>query len=354
MKKYYKDMKDFFTKTKQYLSSHKKLSKALLIFAGLLIVFIIIISVLLSAKSNNDKDVELYIYPNTTYEQLCDTLQAHNIVKVNRFAFRAYSKALNLKKNVRPGYYIIDSEMPVFNLVRHLRNGEQEPIEITILYARNIEEFAQKVTKNLMMTEEDLLKQIDSLNYDYPTMVYNDILPDTYEFFWTVSPKDFLAKLKKNADKWWNKRKSDVEESGFSKEELVVLASIVNEETNYDKEKKRIAGVYVNRIKIGQALQADPTVKFAMGDFSIKRISGDMLKINSPFNTYTHTGLPPAPICIPNMASLKAAIDYEEHNYYYFCAKEDFSGSHNFAKTFEQHQRNAKKYHKALNERNIK
>lgn len=347
-------MKDTFNKIKTYFSTHKLTKQLLLIFFGIVVVCAIISAILCFSKTQNTSETEFYIYPNTTYQQLCDSLEAKNIVNTKHFAFKTYSKVFSLKQNIKTGYYIIDKKMPVLKLVKHLRNGEQEPIRVTITYARSVDEFANLVTKKLLMTKEDLLKEIDSLGYEYPTMVYCDVLPDTYEFYWTVSVKDLLKKLKKYADRWWNKKEKDLEKSGFSRTEIVTLASIVNEETNYEKEKKRIAGVYVNRLKIGQALQADPTVKFALGDFSIRRITSDMLKTDSPFNTYKVTGLPPAPICIPTISSLKAALKYEKHDYYYFCAKEDFSGSHNFAKTFEQHQKNAKKYHKALNARNIK
>lgn len=339
---------------KIFVKEHKKLSIIIGSLLAALILFFIVVSILYNARTKNNEDVTLYVYPETTYNQLADTLEAKNVVDKTSFSFKTYSKLLSLNKKIRPGKYLIHRKASVFATVKHIRNGEQEPVKLTINGARTIKDLTKNFTSNLMMKEDDFNSFLDSMGYEYPTELFYDIIPDTYEVYWTISPRDLMEKLKKTSDKWWDKRERDVKKSGFTKEELIILASIVNEETNADEEKDRIAGVYVNRLKMSMALQADPTVKFALQNFGLKRITGEHLKYDSKFNTYKYVGLPPAPICIPSVSSLKKTVKYEKHKYLYFCAKEDFSGRHNFAKDLKEHQKNARKYHKALNERNIK
>jgi UPF0755 protein len=183
------------------------------------------------------------------------------------------------------------------------------------------------------------------------------IIPNTYELYWTTTPRGFVERMKRESTSFWNSNRTNKAKNiGLSKEEVYTLASIIEEETNFNPEKKTMASVYINRIQKGMYLGADPTIKFALGDFSIKRITQVHIKLSatSPFNTYTHKGLPPGPICTPSIASIDAVLDAEKTGFLYFCAKEDFSGSHNFAATAEDHFANARKYRKALDRLKIK
>jgi Predicted periplasmic solute-binding protein len=181
------------------------------------------------------------------------------------------------------------------------------------------------------------------------------IMPNTYEFYWNTSAHNAIEKIAKSYKSFWNsERKAKAEKLNLQPSQISILASIVEEETNKQDEKPIIAGVYLNRLRINMPLCADPTVKFAVGDFGLKRILQIHTSTQSPYNTYVNTGLPPGPICTPSVESLDAVLNAQEHTYLFFCAKEDFSGYHNFATTYAQHLLNAKRYQQALNDRNIK
>ncbi len=180
-------------------------------------------------------------------------------------------------------------------------------------------------------------------------------IPDTYEFYWTTSAKEFADRMKQEYDRFWNdERKKKAEEIKLKPVEVTTLASIVQAETAKNEELKTIAGLYINRLNRGMFLQADPTVKFAVGDFSLKRILNVHLEVDSPYNTYKNIGLPPGPINFPETSAIDAVLNYEKNNYYYMCAKEDFSGTHNFAATLAEHNRNAAKYRAALDRNKIR
>ena len=176
-----------------------------------------------------------------------------------------------------------------------------------------------------------------------------------YELYWTLQPKALLERMNKEAQKFWNdKRVLEAKQLGLTPDEVMTVASIVEQETAYNPEKPMVAGMYLNRLNQKMPLQADPTVKFALGDFALRRILHEHLRVNSPYNTYKVKGLPPGPICIPSVESINAVLHRANHNYLYMCAKEDFSGSHNFATTYAEHQKNATKYAAALNARGIR
>jgi UPF0755 protein len=180
-------------------------------------------------------------------------------------------------------------------------------------------------------------------------------LPDTYEFYWNTDAEGFVVRMFQEYNKFWTEeRKQKAQSKGLTPIQVSTLASIVNKETNMSDEMPRVAGVYLNRLKNNWLLQADPTLVFAWDDYSIRRVLDRHKEIESPYNTYKYIGLPPGPICIPSIAAIKAVLDAEDHNYFYFCAKEDFSGYHNFAKTLAEHNRNAIKYQQTLNQRGIK
>lgn len=180
-------------------------------------------------------------------------------------------------------------------------------------------------------------------------------IPNTYEVYWTMTPEAFVKRMQKEHDRFWNEeRKAKAQSIGLTPEEVATLASIVEEETANNAEKPMVAGLYINRLHADMPLQADPTVKFALQDFGLRRILHTHLETDSPYNTYKHTGLPPGPIRIPSIQGIESVLNYTRHNYLYMCAKEDFSGTHNFAATFSQHLANARKYQQELNRRKIK
>jgi UPF0755 protein len=180
-------------------------------------------------------------------------------------------------------------------------------------------------------------------------------VPNTYEVYWDISLEHFIQRMKKEHDRFWEgERTTKAQALGLTPNEVCTVASIIDEETANNAEKPMIAGMYLNRLKTGMPLQADPTVKFALQDFALKRIYHDMLEFNSPYNTYKNIGLPPGPIKIASIASIDAVLNRVDHPYLYMCAKEDFSGTHNFARTYQEHLKNAARYAKALNERGIK
>jgi UPF0755 protein len=180
-------------------------------------------------------------------------------------------------------------------------------------------------------------------------------IPDTYEMYWNTSPERFIDKMNRQYKAFWNsERLSKAEEIGLNPKEVNILAAIVEQETIKDDEKPIVAGVYLNRLKKGMPLEADPTLKFALGDFTIQRILNKDKQVVSPYNTYMNTGLPPGPICMPSVSSINSVLNYKHHNFIFFCAKDDLSGYHNFARTLDQHMNYARAYQRALDKINIK
>ncbi len=304
---------------------------------------------ILGATSRNNEPRRLNISEGTTYETLCDSIDAST-------TFHLISKAIGLDKHVRPGSYIVEPHMNTIALVRKLRNGQQDPIRLTIGKYRTPQQLNELLNSKLMHND-----------FNVPLDSFHIILPDTYEFYWTVTPEQFMQRMRKEYDKFWSEKIGANGECRFellsmsdnipdTKLATIIIASIVEEETNYGPEKPLIANVYWNRLDKGIPLQADPTVKYAVGDFTLKRILNKHLTVDSPFNTYLHAGLPPAPICLPSKATIDAVIDGEdlETNYLYFCASEKMDGTHRFAATLDEHNRNAARFHKALNQLGIK
>lgn len=336
------------------LKENKKIRIVFILICGLILLLIIIFAVLFTKTTINTTEKEVFIYPADDFKQVQKQLIDKNIVPKSSSMFALQSRMFSYTKHIKPGRYVIKPHSSIFTMIRRLRSGNQTPVKLVINSGRTIEDFLPRVTKHLMMTDDDLLNEINKRYPQYPTQIYKDIIPDTYEVFWTISAEKLLDKLKSEADKFWKTNDRLLKQSGYNRLEIVTLASIVNEETNKDDEKSKIAGVYVNRLKASMPLQADPTVKFAVGDFSIKRITHEHLQTPSPFNTYLQTGLPPAPICLPAKQTLEQTLKYERHSYIYFCAKEDFSGYHNFATNSRDHINNANRYRRVLNERGIK
>lgn len=304
---------------------------------------------LLKTETANSEAVRIYVPEDCTYPALFDTLRADGIGAST--ALRLMAKGLKLDERVRAGSYVVQPHTNNIALVRKLRNGQQDPIRLTIGKFRLPQELNSYLNNKLM--HNDFNVTIDSFHL---------VLPDTYEVYWTITPEQFMQRMERE---WEAERGKWKEESGNTSgcgkelstfKEVVILASIVEEETNYGPEKPLVASVYLNRLAKGMPLQADPTVKYAVGDFTLKRILNKHLAVESPFNTYLHKGLPPAPICLPSKTTIDAVIKGEdmESNYLYFCASEKMDGTHNFATTIGEHNRNAARFHAALDRRGIK
>ena len=268
--------------------------------------------------------------------------------------------------HVRTGRYAIKSGEGAFTVLRHLKNGMQEPVNLTIPTVRTVERLSAELAKHLMLDSATLASALKNdtvcQKYGYDTTTIACMfIPNTYDIYWNVNINKLLDRMKKESNNFWNAdRKSKAQQLKLSPNEVITLASIVDEETANNGEKPMIAGMYYNRLMLrnaeypnGMPLQADPTIKFAWKDFGLRRIYNKLLTIKSPYNTYVNTGLPPGPIRIASIAGIESVLNLTRHDYLYMCAKEDFSGTHNFARTYTEHKANAAKYTAALNQRGI-
>lgn len=309
-------------------------------------------------RENVKIDYVLYIPDNSTFNQVSDSL-INNDVLVSEKAFKWIAKKKSYKSSIKPGRYQLKKGMNTNEVVNMLRGGLQTPLNVTFNNIRTKEQLADKVSKYIWADSASVVllfddqSQIEKFGFNqetYPAM----FIPETYQFYWTTSSEEFAKRMKKEYDNYWNaERKEKAEKINLSPVEVSILASIVQEETAKKDELKKVAGLYINRLKKGMYLQADPTVKYAIGDFTIKRVLTKHLEIDSPYNTYKHAGLPPGPINFPETFSIDAVLNYEDHKYLFMCAKEDFSGYHNFAITLSQHNRNAAKYRAALDREKV-
>ena len=269
-----------------------------------------------------------------------------------------YSKVL--KYQVRTGRYRVLPEMSCLELYRLLRNGIQEPIRLVVPNSRTMDKLASALSQSLMVDSAEIAAALTDSSYcatrGYTTATITALfIPNTYEVYWDISVDKFMERMERENKRFWTEeRETKAQACGLTHEQVATLASIVDEETANNAEKPMIAGLYLNRLRKGMLLQADPTVKFAVGDFSLRRILNKHLKVESPYNTYLTGGLPPGPIRIASISGLDAVLNHVEHQYLYMCAKEDFSGTHNFAATLSEHYKNARRYIKALNARGIR
>ena len=304
------------------------------------------------------EEVRIYVPTGSSYESLVDSLDAHNCI-VSHGVFNLLSNIRGLSSHVKPGSYLIEPGITLIELIQKLYHGNQDAIRITINKHRTPEQLCQYLGTRLEMDADDMLKLMRSdsacANYgETPASIIGLFLQNTYEVYWTTSPSALLYRMDKESQHFWKPRQQQLDSLGLTRQQVLTIASIVDEETNANEEKPDIASVYLNRLRIHMPLQADPTVKYAAGDFSIRRIKGSMLNNPSPYNTYIHPGLPPGPICIPSESAIDAVLKNKKTGYLYFCAKEDFSGRHNFSTNLAEHQRNASRFHKALNSRSIR
>ncbi len=310
-------------------------------------------------QADKDSDFALLIPEGSTYESVLDTLNAHNVIN-NQTSFRFLAKLMSYPNRVKVGRYVIKKNSGNLEILKKLRNGTQDAVKLTFNNIRLKEDLVARIGKKFAFGPKQLGSMLgdEAVCQKYgldTTQIISMFLPNTYEVLWTTPAEKFLDRMYDEYKKFWNEeRLSKARAMGLSPQEVSTLASIVEEEqAQKEDERPRIAGMYVNRLNTNMPLQADPTIKFALKDFAIRRILHNQLSINSPYNTYRNVGLPPSPIRVANLNSLEAVLNYERHNYTYMCAKEDFSGYHNFAENYQQHLNNAKLYQSALNQRNI-
>ncbi len=303
------------------------------------------------------EECELYISRTADYRQLTDSLMPR--IK-HHAAFNIYAKRLNLEERFKPGHYVLTPDMSVVEVVRMFKLGLQTPVRVSINNVRIPQHLARKLSTQIDADTTSILKAITSkqlakeYGFDSVTL-FSMFIPDTYEMWWTTTPEEFVRRMHEEYDRFWTEeRDAKRKRSGLSRLEVMTLASIVYEETRKTDEMPRIAGVYINRLRKGIPLQADPTVKYAMQDFGLRRILYRHLKYPSPYNTYINKGLPPSPICMPSKDAIAAVLDFEQHDYIFFCARPTFDGYHNFARTLKEHNANARAYSAELNRRNIK
>lgn len=275
-------------------------------------------------------------------------------------ALRTLIRHTKYPQHIHTGRFAIDPNVSSFEIFRTLKSGRQQPMMLTIPESRTMDKLAALLSNRLMLDSAAIAAALyDSTviaKYGYDTATIACMfVPNTYEIYWDVSIDAFLNRMQKEHDAFWEgNRRDKAKEMGLTPNEVCTLASIIDEETANNSEKPMIAGMYLNRLKVDMPLQADPTVKFAMKRFELKRIYHDMLFFDSPWNTYRNTGLPPGPIKVASVKGIDAVLNHVSHDYLYMCAKEDFSGTHTFARTYKEHLSNAAKYSKALNERGIK
>jgi UPF0755 protein len=303
-------------------------------------------------------DPYLYILTGSDYSDVIETIKKNNLAH-NLKSLEWTAEEKNYKNHVNPGKYRIKNRMSNNEFINMLRSGKQEPVQLTFNNIRTLEQFANRIAEQLELDDIVLLTLLksDTVQKKYGMNRYTIncmFIPNTYEFYWNTTAKDFIERMHREYESFWNNRRTrKAEVLKLTREEVITLASIVDQETDKNDEKARIAGVYLNRLNHGMRLQADPTLIYAMGKFDIQRVLRVHYQINSPFNTYRIDGLPPGPICFPEIVSIEAVLNAENHDYLYMCAKPDFSGYHVFSKTLKEHNRNAELYRRELNKRKI-
>lgn len=293
---------------------------------------------------------DLYVYPWMEPQTVCDSILATGLVKQPASLQRVFKDV----ESIKPGHYVIDNNCTSIYVTRMLHLGWQTPVNLTLSGAiRTPGVLARKIGAQMMVDSAavaDFAFCTDSIGLD-PALLFTRIIPDTYQMTWTAPVKDIFARLFKERDAWWTpERVAAAKAQGLTPEQASTLASIVDGETRYVPEQPTIAGVYLNRLKTGMKLQADPTIAYCF-NYEPRRILRWMLLVDSPYNTYMNAGLPPGPISCPPKSCLEAAIHPENHSYIYFCADPSFNGSHRFAVTYSEHLQNARAFQNALNER---
>ncbi|MFV0584655.1 MAG: endolytic transglycosylase MltG [Parabacteroides gordonii] len=344
----------------------KKQSKRNII-AGILLFFILLIAgvgvwgyrLAWAPNFMPQETVYIYIGKDKSFTDLCRQLQ--DSADCSRIgSFKQLAGMLKYQANIRTGRYAVSPGMSNLQLLNDLRRGHQVATRLTFNNIRFKEDLAERLDEQLMLDKDELLSLLndsaycDSLGFTTETIT-SLFIPNTYEVYWNIPADKLMQRMKREYIAFWTDvRLEKAKAIGLTPAEVATLASIVEEETAASDEYPIVAGLYLNRLHRGIPLQADPTVKFAVGDFTLQRILFEHLEVDSPYNTYKHAGLPPGPLRIPTIKGMDSVLNYMKHNYLYMCAKEDFSGRHNFAATLAEHNRNANRYRAELNRRKIR
>jgi UPF0755 protein len=341
-----------------------KKKKAILIFLGFTLFVLLagagwLYNTCGTALCDDEGSVVLYVDRDDNIDSVYHKLSATSAnAKINKF--KKVAKWADYGDAVKVGRYEIGKGTAVWTVVRNLRNGIQTPVMLPVTEVWTLEHLAAKLSKRLMADSAELIQTFTDTamcsKYGVkPETMVCLFIPNTYEIYWNITPEKLLERMHEEFQRYWNdERLAKAKAKGLTPYEVMTVASIVYKETMKAEENPTVAGLYLNRLKKGMKLQACPTVKFALKDFGLRRILNRHLQVDNPYNTYKYAGLPPGPICIPSLNSIEAVLNAVEHDYLYMCAKEDFSGTHNFASTGAEHEANARKYQKALNERGIK
>lgn len=304
------------------------------------------------------KEQYIYIDNDDDFESVKKQLYANGNI-IHRMNFELLADLKKYPESIKPGRYSIKNGMTNDELINLLRSGKQDPVKLIFNNIRLKEDLVKRIGEQININESAFLEKLNdsvytnSLGFNSET-IKSMFLPNTYFVFWNTNTDEFLERMKYEYDQFWTDEKiAKAANKNLSPIEVSILASIIEKETQKNEEKARMAGVYINRLESGWRLQADPTLIYALGDFNIKRVLNAYKEVDSPYNTYKYLGLPPGPICIPSIASINSVLNSENHGYFFFCAKPDYSGYHNFAKTSKQHINNAKAYREFLNKEKI-
>lgn len=347
-------------------SKTNKISFKIKVFIALGILFVVMLAgtafnyymKYFGPNVTNNKEY-LFIKTGSDFDDVFETIKNDGIVK-DTMSFLNAANNMDYPGIVKPGRYRLTKGMSNRSFINMLKAGNQEPVKIAFQNVRLKQTLAGMVARKLEIDSASIGSLLDSASfvekYGFNSdNVYTMFIPNSYEIYWNTSAEKFFLRMYDEYQKFWTpERRSKAEKIGLDPIKVSILASIVDGEALMDKEMPVIAGLYMNRLKKGMKLEADPTVIFAANDFTIRRVLNKHLRISSPYNTYMYTGLPPGPIGMPSINAIDAVLNYSSHNYIYMCAKEDFSGYHNFATTLAEHSINARKFQQALNERNIK
>jgi UPF0755 protein len=307
---------------------------------------------------NGQPSLAINIKSSSSWEDVKKSLYVNGTI-VHRESFERLADLMKYPGHIKSGHYILKEGMSNLQIIKKLRARQQDPVNLVFNNIRIKQELAGNISKQIEADSVSLLKLINDSEYlkqfgFTPDNVISMFIPNTYEVYWDITAEKFMERMYKEYKAFWTeKRKARIAEMRLTELQAITLASIVEKESNKNDEKPDIAGVYLNRLRDGWLLQADPTLVYALGDFSIKRVLNVYKTIDSPYNTYKYFGLPPGPICLPSISSIDAVLNYRQHKYMYFCAREDFSGYHNFAVTMNEHLLNAAKYQKALDQKGI-
>lgn len=295
----------------------------------------------------------ILIKEGTTFSQLQRDFSKGRIVN-DIVSFSFIARLYDYDKKIKPGRYVLIRNMSNLDAIRVLNLGKQEPVNVTFSHARYVPEVVERLTKHLALDSTNVVAALDDFSSNNQLGFTKEnllalFIPNTYEMFYNISSDELVDRLVWEYKNFWTEERMEKSKSiGLSQIEVSILASIVQAELAKPDEATTIAGLYMNRLKKGIALQADPTLVYAVGDFTLKRVLNEHKEVDSPYNTYRYAGLPPGPINMPQIAMIDAVLNYETHNYLYMCAKEDFSGYHNFASNLDTHLQNARKYQQAL------